>query len=71
MPEETSADVVGREVRKISDSSSALEVKTKDGVSCPLDIPLNILMERGVLDIVVYRFRTHKRLTALRLLLTE
>ena len=46
-------DVVGREVRKISDSSSVPEVKTKDGVSCPLNIPLNILMERGMLDMVV------------------
>ena len=51
MPEETLGDVVETEVRKISNSSSASEVKTKDGVSCPLTILLNILMERGMLDI--------------------
>ena len=53
-PEEMLEDVVGREVRKISDSSSVLKVKVKDGVSCPLNIPLNILMKRGMLDMVVY-----------------
>ena len=41
-------------VRKISDSSSVSEVKGKDGVSCPLNMPLNILMEIGMLDMVVY-----------------
>ena len=53
-PEETLGDVVGREVRKKSDSSSVSEMKTKDGVSCPLNIPLNILMERGMLDLMSY-----------------
>ena len=52
-PDETFGDEAGREVKKISDSSSVLEVKTEDGVSCPLNIPLNILMERGMLDMVV------------------
>ena len=41
-------------VRKISDSSSVSEVKAKDGVSCPLNMPLNILMEIGMLGMVVY-----------------
>ena len=54
MPDETLGDVLGREVRKISDSSSVSEVKTKDGITCPLNIPLNILMERAMLDMVVY-----------------
>ena len=53
-PEETLGDVVGREVRKKSDSSSVSEVKTKDGVFCPLNIQLKILMERGMLDLVAY-----------------
>ena len=53
-PEETLGDVVGREVKKKSDSSSVSEVKTKDGVSCPLNIQLKILMERGMLDLVAY-----------------
>ena len=57
-------DVVGREVRKISDSSSVSEVKTKDGVSCPLNIPLNILMKRGMLEIVVYLVSDSKKVNS-------
>ena len=38
-PEEKLGDIVGREVRKISDSSSVSEVQTKDGISCSLNIP--------------------------------
>ena len=58
-------DVVGREVRKISDSSSVPEVKTKDGVSCPLNIPLNILMERGMLEMVVYLVSDSKKVNSI------
>ena len=53
-PEEALGDILGREVIKISDSSSVSEVQTKDGISCSLNIPLNILMERGMLDMAVY-----------------
>ena len=56
--------VVGREVRKISDSSSVSEVKTKNSISCPLNIPLNILMERGMLDMVVYLVSDSKRVNS-------
>ena len=30
------------------------EVVGREGVSCPVNIPLNILMERGMLDMAVY-----------------
>ena len=63
-PEETLGDAVGREVRKISDSSSVSEVKTKGGVSCLLNIPLNILMERGMLDMVVYLVSDSKKVNS-------
>ena len=63
-PEETLGDVVGREVQKKSDSSSVSEVKTKDGVSCPLNIPLNILMERGMLEMVVYLVSDSKKVNS-------
>ena len=63
-PEETLGDAVGREVRKISNSSSVSEVKTKDGVSCPLNIPLNILMERGMLDMMVYLVSDSKKINS-------
>ena len=64
MPDETLGDVIGREVRTISDSSSVSEVKTKDGISCPLNIPLNILMERGMLDMVVYLISDSKKVNS-------
>ena len=64
MPEETLGDVLGREVRKISDSSSVSEVKTKDGITCPLNIPLNILMERAMLDMVVYLVSDSKKVNS-------
>ena len=57
-------NVLGREVRKISDSSSVSEVKTKDGISCPINIPLNILMERGMLDMVVYLVSDSKKVNS-------
>ena len=63
-PEETLGDVVKREVKKICDSSSVSEVKTKDGVSCPLNIPLNILMERGMLDMMVYLVSDSKKINS-------
>ena len=64
MPDETLGDVLGREVRKISDSSSVSEVKTKDGITCPLNIPLNILMERAMLDMVVYLVSDSKKINS-------
>ena len=57
-------NVLGREVRKISDSSSVSEVKTKDGISCPINISLNILMERGMLDMVVYLVSDSKKVNS-------
>ena len=63
--EEMLGDVVGREVRKISDSSSISEVKTKDGISCPLNMPLNILMEGGMLDMVVYPVSDSKKVDSI------
>ena len=64
MPDETLGDVLGREVRKISNSSSVSEVKTKDGITCPLNIPLNILMERAMLDMVVYLVSDSKKVNS-------
>ena len=57
-------NVLGWEVRKISDSSSVSEVKTKDGISCPINISLNILMERGMLDMVVYLVSDSKKVNS-------
>ena len=64
MPEEAIGELLGRKVRKISHSSTVSEVKTKDGISCPLNIPLNILIERGMLDIVIYLVSDSKKVNS-------
>ena len=46
------------------DSSFVSEVKTKDGISCPLNITLNIVMEIGMLDMVVYLISDTKKLNS-------
>ena len=39
-------------------------MKTKDGISCPLNITLNIVMEIGMLDMVVYLISDTKKLSS-------
>ena len=59
---EVRVDIRGcsRGVRNLSDSSSVSEVKTKNGISCPLNIPLNIWM----LDMVVYLISDSKKVNS-------